>query len=182
MHELASMRSPKDLIVAGYRPPPTIAVQWADGGGTTPDEITIIYAEPLIPVVEALPCSEQGGGPCNTIGNSAVLFVDVDTFDLPQGDPLAAFYDGMALVILETDDCNGDGEMGVVPFELTKDPMMAGSKLKLQHNPGQSDIVLPQGFNGEVDPDCAVVGIFKIIQYRVNRCRQRTTRPWNAAI
>ena len=158
----------KDLIVAGYRTPPTIAVQWADGGGTTPDEITIIYGEALSPVVEALPCSEQGGGPCNTIGNSAVLFVDIDTFDPPQADPLAAYYDGMALVILETDDCNGDGEMGIVPFELTNDPMMAGSKLKLQHNPGQSDIVLPPGFNGEVDPDCAVVGIFKIIQYRVN--------------
>jgi len=42
--------------------------------------------------------------------------------------------------------------------------------LKITHNPGQSEtgMNLPGGFNGEVHPDCAVIGRFKVIQYRVN--------------
>jgi prepilin-type N-terminal cleavage/methylation domain-containing protein len=158
----------RDLTTAGYRTPPNIAIQWADGGGTTPDEITIIYGDPLLPTVESLPCSEQGGGPCNTIGNSATLFIDSDSFEPPQSDPELAYSDGTPLVILETEDCNGDGETGVVPFELTMDPEMVGGKLKLTHNPGQSFINLPQGFNDAVEPDCAIVGFFSIVQYRVN--------------
>ena len=159
----------RDLTTAGYRTPPNIAIQWADGGGNTPDEITIIYGDPLFPTVESLPCSEQGGGPCNTIGNSAVLYVDQNSFKPAQVDPEASYPDGTRLVILETsNDCDGNSDLGVVPFELTQDPQMVGGKLKLQHNPGQSDMNLPQGFNDAVEPDCAIVGFFNIIQYRVN--------------
>ena len=45
---------------------------------------------------------------------------------------------------------------------------MVGGKLKLTHNPGQSFSNLPQGFNDDVEPDCAVIGFFSIIQYRVD--------------
>lgn len=160
----------KDLAVAGYRTPPNIAIQWADGGGTTPDEITIIYGDPLLPTVQSLPCKDQqGGGACNTIGQSSTLFIDFDSFEPPQFDPVNAYSDGTALVILETEDCNGDGEMGIVQFDLSNDPVLASGKLKLTHNPGQSgSLNLPEGFNEEVTADCAVIGAFRVVQYRVN--------------
>jgi hypothetical protein len=42
--------------------------------------------------------------------------------------------------------------------------------LQLNHNPGAglTDINLPSGFNNEVHPDCAVIGMFHVVQYRVN--------------
>jgi len=42
--------------------------------------------------------------------------------------------------------------------------------LKITHNPGQSEtgINLPGGFNSDVHPDCAVIGKFRVIQYRVS--------------
>jgi len=158
----------RDLTNAGYRTPPTIAVLWADGGGTTPDEITIVYGDPLFPTVWSLSCAEQNG-PCNTIDSSSVLWVDHETYDPPQSDPTAPFIDGDALVVMESTDCNGDGEVGIVPFDLTQDPEMVGGKLKFQHNPGGgSDMNLPGGFNNEVTADCAVIGVFNVVQYRVN--------------
>jgi hypothetical protein len=42
--------------------------------------------------------------------------------------------------------------------------------LQLNHNPGQgsTEINLPGGFNYEVSEDCAVIGMFHVIQYRVS--------------
>ncbi len=158
----------RQLANAGFRTPPTVAIMAADGGGMTPDEITIVYGDPLFPTVSSLSCAEQNG-PCNTISSSSVLWMDHDSFDPPQNDPTAPFADGMALIVIESDDCNGDGAVGVVPFELTKDPEMVGGKLKFQHNPGQSgDLNLPAGFNDQIIADCAVVGMFNVVQFRIN--------------
>ncbi|MEE9264035.1 MAG: hypothetical protein V3V11_06235, partial [Vicinamibacteria bacterium] len=112
---------------------------------------------------------QEDGGACNSIGNSATLFVDPDSFEPPQGDPELAYFDGMPLVILENEDCNGDGKLGIVQFDLSNPPVLAGGKLKLTHNPGESgSLNLPEGFNADIAADCAVIGVFRIIQYRVN--------------
>ena len=39
-------RISRDLAMAGYNTPATIAIMWDDGGGINPDEITIVYADP----------------------------------------------------------------------------------------------------------------------------------------
>jgi type II secretory pathway pseudopilin PulG len=155
----------RDLTDAGYGDdlPVLFAVVPSDGGGDTPDEVTIVFADADYPTV--LP-----GPPYGPLQNSAVAWADPDTFTPPQDDPESAYADGDILFAIETDDCDGDGEIGIVPFELTQDPQMAGGKLKLQHNPGQSESGLnrPGGFNGEVEGDCAVFGVFRMITYRVN--------------
>ena len=40
----------------------------------------------------------------------------------------------------------------------------------MNHNPGQgsTDLNQPNGFNGEVHPDCSIIGVFRVIQYRIN--------------
>ena len=178
----------RDLAMAGYQTPPSIAVLWSDGGGTTPDELTIVYGDPWVPTSWALPCKSSddddsedddskdkgkkgdgGGGPCDTIYKSSTLWVDPYSFKPPQSNPETPYQDGMALTILEAGDCNGDGKIGIVPFELTKPAQLNAGKLMLQHNPGgSSETNLPGGFNWEVTPDCAVIGVFMVIQYRVN--------------
>ena len=40
----------QELTVAGFATPPNMAVAWTDGGGITPDQITILYADSEIPV------------------------------------------------------------------------------------------------------------------------------------
>jgi prepilin-type N-terminal cleavage/methylation domain-containing protein len=159
----------RDLVMAGFRTPPSIAVRSSDGGGTTPDEITIVYSDPFIPTSWALPCKEKGSGPCNTIYKSSTLWVNPDSFEPPQANPETPYRDGMTLLVLETGDCNEDEDFGMVLFDLTKPPQMDSTKLMLQHNPGKSsEINLPGGFNREVSPDCAVIGLFTVIQYRIN--------------
>jgi type IV pilus assembly protein PilW len=157
----------RDLTDAGYGDslPVLSAVVPTDGGGDTPDQVTIVYVDGDYPTVEP-------GPPFGPLKNSAVAWADPTTYEPPRdpADYETAYADGDILFAIETADCDGDGEIGIVPFELTKDPQMAGGKLKLQHNPGQSESGLnrPGGFNGEVEGDCAVFGIFKMITYRIN--------------
>lgn len=164
----------RDLIMAGYKTPVTSAVLWADGGDINPDEITVVFADPNVPLCEPLKCGSLGAGPCNTIGKSSVLNIDPETLDPLQARPDEAYSEGMILFALETGDCNGDGEMGMYPFEVSRPPMMTNASgrptLKIVHNPGQSEteLNLPGGFNRQVEPDCAVIGRFRVIQYRIN--------------
>jgi len=164
----------RDLVMAGLKTPAHSAILWNDGGLIDPDEITVIYADPRYPTCEPLKCSAQGGGPCNTIDQSSTLNIDPDTMDPYQTHPENSYDEGMILFAIETDDCNGDGERGIYPFELSQPPSMttAGGAptLKLNHNPGHqiSEINVPGGFNSQVHPDCAIIGKFKVIQYRVN--------------
>lgn len=164
--------------MAGYKTPAQSAVLWNDGGLIDPDEVTIIFADPDVPISEPLKCgvasSGGGGGPCNTIDQSSTLNIDPGTLDPYQTYPENAYNEGMILFALKTGDCNGDGEYGIYPFEVSLPPTMTSAggspTLKITHNPGQSatGMNLPGGFNGEVHPDCAVIGRFKVIQYRVS--------------
>jgi hypothetical protein len=158
----------RDLLIAGHKTPPNMAVIWADGGGTTPDEITIVYSDPDIPT--CLPVVEP---PSSTINRSSTLVVDTSTMKPTFSDPMSAYSQGMTLIAFEyPNDCNGDGLMGVHPFELTQDPRCAGTgceRLNLNHNPAAiSGLNLPGGFNGEVEEDCAIIGYYHVVQYRIN--------------
>jgi hypothetical protein len=165
----------RDLTMAGYNTPPASAILWRDGGGITPDEITIIYADPEIPISEPMKCGTPGAGsgPCHTIDRSSTLNVDPETLSPRPAVDTDAYADGMILFAIEKDDC-GDGVRGIVPFELTQPPTMTSASgrptLQLNHNPGQgaTELNLPGGFNYEVHPDCAVIGLFHVIQYRVS--------------
>lgn len=171
-------RISRDLTMAGYKTPGASAILWDDGGGLTPDEITIIYADPDIPVSEPLKCGQAGqgggGGPCNTINMSSTLNLDPETMDPRPADPELAYEEGMILFALETGDCNDDNLVGIYPFELTQPPSLTSAggspTLQINHNPGKdtTGINHPNGFNQQVHPDCAVVGFFRVVQYRVN--------------
>ena len=229
----------RDLTMAGLNTPPPVAIMWINGGGDTPDELTIVYADPEFPTITPvcnaggsadatasgpirladlgnvlrsrrlpslnlwrnpfalhvsasfLPAffgaggnsgggnsggGNSGGGGCGTLERSSTIFADVDTFNPPQAVPTDAFGDGQVLFAIETMDCDSTGDgtapngLGIVPFELTQDPGMSGGSLRFNHNPGQSETDLnhPGGFNGEVHPDCSIIGVFRVIQYRIN--------------
>jgi prepilin-type N-terminal cleavage/methylation domain-containing protein len=162
-----------DLMRAGFETPPVMAIMWIDGGGITPDELTIVYADENVPTSEPIKCADKPG-PCKTIERSSVLNIEPDSFDPPQANPEEAYHDGQVLFAIETSDCDGDGQVGAVPFEVTQPPLLnsAGGvpNLQINHNPGQgeAEINRPGGFNRQVHPDCAVIGLFHVIQYRVN--------------
>ena len=40
----------QDLNLSGYNVPPAAAILWNDGGGVIPDELTVIYGDPVVPV------------------------------------------------------------------------------------------------------------------------------------
>jgi type II secretory pathway pseudopilin PulG len=192
-------RVSRDLTVAGYNTPPNMPVMWQDGGGINPDEITIIYADPDVPVSRPLPCGSGGGGgskgnggggggggggPCNTIGSSSTLNIDPQTMNPVPADYEQSYHDGQVLYAIQGP--NGDPACdtvapGIIPFELTQNPNCTGAggskngpsacgTLNLNHNPGNgtTDLNPPQGFNNDVDPDCAVIGMFHVVQYRIN--------------
>jgi hypothetical protein len=94
-------------------------------------------------------------------------------------DPLQAYaenayHESWILFAIETDDCNGDEAIGIYPFEVSLPPSMtsAGGSpvLKITHNPGHqvTGTNVPGGFNSQVHPDCAIIGRFKVIQYRIS--------------
>ncbi len=163
----------RDLMMAGYKTPSASAIMWRDGGGLSPDEITIIYANPDVPTSRPLSCAEKPG-PCDTINNSSTLFVNPGTLDPYPVVPEQAYSERMILFAIETSDCNGDGANGFYPFEVTQPPHMTSTgfrpTLQINHNPGKSitELNVPGGFNHQVHPDCAVIGQFRVIQYRIN--------------
>ncbi len=167
----------QDLFEAGRETPPVFAVLPADGGGINPDMLSIVYVDGEIPISRPLPCggsNGRGSGPCNTIDRSSVLYIDPESFYPPQTNPEEAYHRRQGLFALETSDCNGDGQLGMYPFEVSQDPSLnnAGGSptLKIIHNPGQqeSDINLPGGFNRQISPDCAIIGSFLVVQYRIS--------------
>jgi prepilin-type N-terminal cleavage/methylation domain-containing protein len=196
-------RMSRDLMMAGYRTPPAMAITWVDGGGINPDQLTIVYAEDNVPLSNPLKCGDSGGcvdnsnsnnnnnnntggggGPCKTIEMSSTLRLDPCSIDpeLPKDEngvtltdyAQNAYTDEMILFAIETEDCNGDGQVGAFPFEVTQPPKMGnaggGPVLQINHNPGHgdADINRPGGFNRAIEPDCAVIGLFRVVQYRIN--------------
>jgi len=154
----------RDLANAGLSSPPTLSIAWADGGGNTPDQVTILFADPDIPLSE--PECAGGGGGCGTIKQSSTLFVDPSSFNPPVADPEAVYEDGQILFAIETEDCNGDGP-SMIPLTLTSDPQLAGGKLRINHNPNGA-FNPPGGFNDQVEEGCSVIGLFHVIQFRIN--------------
>ena len=62
-HEVAGMQMStraglrlvsRDLVMAGFRTPPSAAILWNDRGGIDPDELTIVYADPDVPLSRPL--------------------------------------------------------------------------------------------------------------------------------
>jgi len=189
-----------DLTIAGISTPPNLAVTWQDGGGINPDELTIVYADPEVPVSRPNPCesgdsngnssngdnggNNSGGGPCNPIGMSATLNIDPYSMEPQPLDYEKAYQEGMVLFAIQGP--NGKPECdnvqpAIVPFELTQPPKCTGAggaksgpaacaTLNLNHNPGNGelDINLPNGFDRDVTADCAIIGLFHLVQYRIN--------------
>jgi hypothetical protein len=181
----------RDLALAGYYTPPNMAVMWSDGGGIAPDTISILYADPNFPISRPKPCAGVGGGgrgggggPCNTIGSSATLNLDPYSFSPQPSDYEDAYHNGMVLHAIQGP--NGSpacdtAAPAIIPFEVTQPPKCTGAggansgpagcaTLNVNHSPGvgSTELNLPQGFNNDVSVDCAVIGFFHVIQYRVN--------------
>ncbi len=104
----------RDITMAGFRTPPASSILWTDGSGLTPDELTVIYADPDTPVSLPVQCGGGGqgggGGPCGTINQSSTLLLDPETMDPKPADPEYAYNDKMVLAAIETGDCNEDGQ------------------------------------------------------------------------
>ena len=191
-------RISQDLVIAGYNTPASMAIIWSDGGGTPaiPDELTIVYADPDVPTVKPF-CKTTGKGPpkCSqNINFSSIVEIDPQAFkpklvDILNKDALESAYpDGITLTAIQfpnLDDPNcATIDPGIFPFTLTQPPRCTGPQVKdakgnviaacekvnLNHNPGKKggEINLPGGFQGDVDPKCAVIGLFHIVQYRIN--------------
>ncbi len=184
-----------DLTMAGYQTPASMSIIWSDGGGIIPDELTIVYADPNVrtartycPNGSTNTSSNSGSGgssntsndsPCNTVcaegfdnGRCGGSDLFIEPSDTP---PTGAYQEGQVLFLIETEDCNGDG-LGMLPITLAKDPEMKlehledgsmGNILLVTHeNPGPFNP--PQGYIPAVDVSCAVIGVWNMIQYRIN--------------
>ena len=157
----------RDLAWAGLGSPPTMTIMWSDGGGinpANPDELTIVFADADV-AISAPMCTGKGNG-CGNLKNGSTLWIDKDSFVPPVADPTSVYKDGQVLFAIETEDCNGDGP-SIIPFTLTKPPKMSGGKLHLAHNP-KGKYNTNKGFNDQVQEGCAVIGVFHVIQYRIN--------------
>lgn len=163
----------RDLTDAGLGEnlPVLFAVVPIDGGGDTPDEVTIMYADTDFPTVFP-------GAPYGPLKNAATVKTDPATLypEVDDSDDYTSSYaDGDVLMAIEyPGDCNGDGELAIIPFELTQDPGCTGGPtcptMTLNHNSGQDEANFnrPGGFNDELNGDCAIFGVFSMIQYRIN--------------
>ena len=163
----------RDLTMAGYKTPPSTAVVWNDGGGDSPDAVSIFYAHSELPAVEPFRCSDSSNGnPCTPIDQLSELSINTSTFDPPQTHPENVYHAGDLLFALESEDCNEDGQVGIYSFEVSQTPIYdsTNQQLLLTYQPSerQAELDLPTGFNKEVHPDCALIGPFRAIQYRVN--------------
>ena len=176
-------RVSQDLMVAGFNTPANMAVMWLDGGDKNPDELTIVYADPEIPVSRPLSCVSNDAAACDTIGASSVLQIDPASFNPMPLVMESAYQEGMTLFALQGP--NGDPacdnvEPGITRFELVKPPKCSGvgratsaanrcGTLSLKHSRSEAASIQATGiFQSDVSLACAVVGRFHIAQYRVN--------------
>jgi prepilin-type N-terminal cleavage/methylation domain-containing protein len=143
-------RVAQDLTVAGFNTPITMPIMWFDGGGITPDEVTIVYADPEVPISRPKPCGGGGGGggggPCNTIGMSSVLNLDPYSFSPQPANYEEAYSDGMVLRDPGSERKSACDDSNRAILEVTQ-PLDARSwrqgarelrDLNINHNPGQA--------------------------------------------
>jgi hypothetical protein len=162
----------RDLNMAGYKTPAPAAILWNAGEADTPDGITIMYIDPDVPTSHSCVC--RRGLPCETINGSTVFYIKPASLDPVITDPEKAYSEGMTLVAIERSDCNKDGKIGFYPFEVSQSPRMGVvghlPALTIRHEPSSLNrlLNLPDSYNEEVHPDCGLIGLFHIVQYRVH--------------
>ncbi len=173
-------RISRDLAVAGFATPSSHAVLWSDGGGFTPDGITIVYADPEVPVSRPRPC--PASAPCPTLGTSTVVSVDPFSVSPQPPDYSEAYREGMVLFAIQGP--NGEPACdkltpGLASVRLEAAPTCTGGaskgpkacgtlNLTVGPAPSPSDLNLPAGFDTDVSLQCAVLGLFHVVQYRVD--------------
>jgi hypothetical protein len=165
----------QDLTMAGYQVPAVMSIFCLDGGGDRPDEITIWYGESDFPTSRMNVC--RRGQPCEMVHSSSTLSINPNTFDPALYDAVDAeevYHVGMTLVAYERSDCNKDGKFGFYPFKVVSTPRLGIEArlpaLTLRHEPARLDpmLYIPEGFSSEIHPNCANIGRFRIVQYRIH--------------
>ena len=176
----ALTRVSADLTVAGVGTPSEMAVLWHDGLGSGPDEITILYADSEAPIARPQPCASA----CDPIGSSSSLTLDPWSLSPAPADYESAYAPGKTLLALQSalagPECSG-ARPALVSFELAAGARCTGASggtsgaegcgtLMLSHGPVRKTLGarLPAGFDSEVNPACAFVGVFHVIQYRLS--------------
>ena len=162
----------RDLTLAGFKTPGAMAISWHDGGGSVPDEITIVYADREVPTAKTRVC--RRGLPCELIHQSSVLNLNPGSLTPMQEDPEKAYSTDSVLFAVEASDCNRDEKIGIYPFRVTREPRLGRngglSALLVYHEPAPLSEVwrLTENFNNELHPDCTIIGGFHVVQYRVH--------------
>jgi hypothetical protein len=165
----------QDLSVAGYGTPRGLAVVWSDGGEGKPDRLSVVFADRDAPLSRPRPCAASE--PCPTIGASTAVSLDPESFSPRPRNHADAYPKGAVLFALQGP--NGDPECdnvapGLTPLKLAAAPKCAGPgacgtvSLALGPAPSAADLGLPEGFDTDVSPRCAVIGLFHFVQYRVS--------------
>ncbi len=165
----------QDLSVAGYGTPRGLAVVWSDGGEGKPDRLSVVFADRDAPLSRPRPC--PAGEPCLPIGASTAVSLDPESFSPVPRNHADAYPEGAVLFALQGP--NGDPGCdnvapGLTPLKLAAAPTCAGPgacgtvSLALGPAPSAADLGLPEGFDTDVSPRCAVIGLFHFVQYRVS--------------
>lgn len=172
----------RDLAVAGFNTPPNLAVMWSDGGGMNPDAVTIVYADPEIPISRSVPCGSEAT-PCSVLGPVSSLRLDAGSFSPRPPDFELVYLQGMVLFALQGPNGNPACDTvspGLVSFQVSEPPKCTGSgsksgpaacdalALTYDRSGGVDGIDVPPGFEGEVRLECAIIGVFHVVQYRVH--------------
>jgi type II secretory pathway pseudopilin PulG len=172
----------QDLAVAGFATPPHLAVLWSNGGNGNPDGITIVYADARVPVSRPAPCAPDA--PCSTIAAAALLSLDPFSFSPEPPNFSDAYQQGMTLFAIQGP--NGDPECeavapGLLAFDVTELPSCTGTlgstsgpsacervSLGIGRARSVPDLALPASYASDVHVQCALVGLFHVVQYRVH--------------
>lgn len=158
-----------DLLSAGYETPRPAAVAWKDGGADAPDEIIIVQATGEVPAIS------PATGFTDPVGSVAEIVLD------PATVTPSLYPRGIVLAAIEIGDCNEDGRVGLYVLETTGPIACADSdcdRLVLPYAKKETGLVLPSGFNERVPGECAVLGRFRIVQYRVGVGPVLERREW----
>ena len=165
----------RDLTNAGYKTPSSVAVLVNEGGADAPDQLTAIYGEGETAITsKAVGCSDDpdsGGNPCASLDQLSSIKLYSGDLNLPVTQLERAYVNDTVLLAVESSDCNEDDETGVFPLLLTEPPTVnpLEDSVTIAYEAGDVDgLNLPVGYNTEVYPDCALVGLFRIVQYRIH--------------
>lgn len=166
----------RDVEVAGYRTPSAAAVLWASAP-SGPDELTLVYADTDTPIGRPSPChAARGfGDECESLHRTSHFLVELYRLEPLPADPESVFDRGENLVAVERSDCNEDGKVGILVLRLTDRPKLTDEtprpQLGFAHDQGRgsqaSRFPMPEGFNSLVMSNCAAIGRFHVVSYRV---------------